>query len=146
MSWMAMAMTTKIALTMRLIMVMMIIMLIMMMVSWCRLVGGDAAGGPFDPALSVIATNPPTHPLSPPTLSSHKYKHKYKYKCKCNRRNTISPKNPTLLLNNSKTNTSTIFLAHPHIVSLFLLQNTLLGSTAESASKRSKPTPYRFSL
>ena len=92
---------------------------------WCRLVGGDAAGGPFDPALSVIATNPPTHPLSPPTLSSHKYKHKYKYKCKCNRRNTISPTNPTLLLNNSKTNTSTIFLAHPHIVSLFLLQNTL---------------------
>ena len=75
------AMTMKIALTMimRLIMMMVIIMLIMMIVSWCRLVGGDAAGGPFDPLTSVIATKPPTHPLSPPALSSRKYKYKYKH-------------------------------------------------------------------
>ena len=57
----------------------MTIMLIMMIVSWCRLVGGDAAGGPFDPLTSVIATKPPTHPLSPPALSSRKYKYKYKH-------------------------------------------------------------------
>ena len=64
---------------MMLIMMMMMIMLIMMIVSWCRLVGGDAAGGPFDPLTSVIATKPPTHPLSPPALSSRKYKYKYKH-------------------------------------------------------------------
>ena len=64
---------------MMLVMMMKMFMLIMMIVSWCRLVGGDAAGGPFDPLTSVIATKPPTHPLSPPALSSRKYKYKYKH-------------------------------------------------------------------
>ena len=75
---MAMAVIIVLTMTMGLIMMMTIIMLIMMIVSWCRLVGGDAAGGPFDPLTSVIATKPPTHPLSPPALPSRKYKYKYK--------------------------------------------------------------------
>ena len=58
----------RLLMMMMLISMMTMIMLIMMIVSWCRLVGGDAAGGPFDPLTSVIATKPPTHPLSPPAL------------------------------------------------------------------------------